>query len=93
MIDSPTVPCGKVHVKLLPAIGGPIIMGKDMIPRTHPMACDALCGPTKLNATGPIMEKKAPSKTPMIRMVAQRAMKFRMSGNSAVETPITRKAS
>lgn len=51
-------------------MGGPTVMGMDIMPRRKPMACDTFWEPTNSKAMGAMMQMKQPSNRPMSRHTA-----------------------
>lgn len=65
---------------MLPAIGGPTIIGTDIRPSRKPMAWDTSLEPTSSNAIGAIIEMKQPSNSPISRHTAINPPKMLHSG-------------
>lgn len=76
---------------LLPAIGGPTVMGTDMRPSKKPMAWDTSLAPTSSKAMGAMMQMKQPSKSPISRQTAISPPKTLHRGIIMDMTPMTRK--
>lgn len=71
-------------------MGGPTVMGTDIMPRRKPMAWDTSCAPTSSKAMGAMMQMKQPSNRPMSRHTAISPPKMLHSGIIMDIRPITR---
>lgn len=75
----------------LPARGGPAVMGKDAIPRRHPIPWAAPAGPSKSKAIGPMRQIKQPSEMPITKVRKINTPKWLANGMQAVAIPSRRK--
>ena len=80
------------NTSVLPATGGPTIIGRENIPRIKPMACDAPTGPTMSKAMGPMRQTNTPSQIPITRVMAIRPPKLAENGMHIVVIPRTASA-
>lgn len=71
-------------------MGGPTVMGTDIMPNRKPMAWDTSAAPTSSKAMGAMMQMKQPSNSPMSRHTAISPPKTWHSGIIMDISPITR---
>lgn len=76
---------------MLPAIGGPTVMGTDIRPSRKPMAWDTSLDPTSSKAMGAMMQMKQPSNIPISRQTAISPPKMLHRGIIMDMRPITQK--
>ena len=78
-------------IPVLPAMGGPTVMGTDIRPNRKPMAWDTSLAPTSSKAMGAMMQMKQPSNSPISRHTAISPPKMWHRGIIMDIRPMTRK--